>query len=355
MYLRLSFLLAALLLSACSEPETTGVRGERAAPRVLVEPLALTTQRTRVEAVGTSRAVRSITIFPAVADEVVAIHFSPGQYVEQGQLLLELDQRDEKLAVELAEVRLQEAKRLFNRYRDSVDSGATLPTTLDAARAELDAARIALDRARIELADHNIVAPFSGHVGLSDIDTGDRIQADTPVTTLDDRSALLVSFDVPEVLIDRLKIGDEIDIATWNSSAERAFGEVIAIDSRVNPETRTFVTRAQVNNETDQLRPGMSFRVILDMSGERYPVLPEISLQWGAEGSYVWTIVDGQATRVPVEIVQRQQGRVLVDSGLQEGDLVVVEGVQRLRPGIEVMTEVSLANEAPSSQVSGSG
>lgn len=339
------------LLSACSDAPDMAERSRGSDPfRVVVEPVELSTERTRIEAVGTSRAFQSITLHPAASGEVVAVHFQPGEFVEKGQVLLELDQRDERLAVELAQVRLQEAERLYERYRNSAETGATLPTTLDAARTELESARIALSRAKINLEDRTIEAPFAGHVGITDIDPGDRIQPATPITTLDDRTSLLVSFEVPELMIGRIDVGDFVQIATWNVNAISASGEVIDIDSRINPETRTFATRARVENASDLLRPGMSFRVRLDLAGNAYPVLSEVSLQWGADGSFIWSVVDGKAQRVPVNIVQRQKGKVLVESGLQPGDLVVVEGIQRLRPGIAVQPDMAIAADDQSSR-----
>lgn len=337
-------LTAGLLLAGCSDEEATrsGTRSQEPL-RVVVEPVTMSTERTRVEAVGTSRAMRSITLYPATSGEVVEVNFKPGEFVEKGTTLLRLDQRDEQLAVELAQVQLDEATRLYERYRNSAAAGATIPTTLDAAKAQLDGARIALDRARINLEYRTITAPFSGHVGITDIDPGDRIQQSTPITTLDDRSSLLVSFEVPEIMIGKIRPGDEVDISTWSANAQTAQGEVIEIDSRIKPDTRTFLTRARVENDTDKLRPGMSFRVILDLDGDAFPILAEIAVQWGADGSYIWTVTDGKASRVPVNIVQRQKGKVLVKAGLTRGDVVVVEGIQRLRPGLSVRPDTAIA------------
>tara|TARA_R110002072_G_scaffold59158_1_gene150666 strand:- start:4625 stop:5677 length:1053 start_codon:yes stop_codon:yes gene_type:complete len=332
------FFMCLLLVACVPEPENQ-LRTARPAPLVVVSPLQFSNERSRIEAVGTSRANRSITLFPAVSGEVVKVLFQSGQYVEAGDVLLELDQRDQKLAVELSEVRLAEAKRLFERYQESAATGATLPTILDAARAELDSARIALDRARISLEDRIVEAPFAGFVGINNIDVGDRIQSSTPITTLDDRSTLLVSFAVPELMSGKIAAGDEVAISTWSSNDPTAIGAVFDIDSRINPDTRTFITRARIDNQTDNLRPGMSFKVILELEGDSYPRLAEISVQWGAEGSYVWLVKDGKVSRVPVEIVQRQRGEVLVESSLSAGDLVVVEGIQRLRPGLTVTTK----------------
>lgn len=338
-------LIAAMLLSACTEAPEEQVRRGSPSFHVVVEPVILSTERTRVEAVGTSRALRSVTLHPATSGEVVAVNFEPGQYVEKADVLVQLDQRQELLAVELATARLDEAERLYKRYKKSAE--ATVETTLDAARTGLEAARIELNQARIDLEDRSVRAPFRGYVGITDVDAGDRVQPTTPIVTLDDRSSLLVSFAVPEMMVGKVSVGDPVNISTWNLNGLQAEGQVVDIDSRINPETRVFVTRARVENSDDRLRPGMSFRVTLDVDGEPWPVLSEVALQWGAEGSYVWSVVDGKARRIPVSIVQRQKGKVLVKADLAPGDLVVVEGIQRLRPGVNLPPEmVALRDDA---------
>jgi RND family efflux transporter MFP subunit len=343
------------LATSCSQEtvEKSGHGGSERKVAVVVEPVLLKSQSTRVEAVGTSEAVRSIILFPASIGEVTAVNFRPGQLVNEGDVLLTLESRDESLALELAKVRFEEAERLYDRYLESAESGATPPTTLDAAKAELDATRIILGRAQVTLDDRVVLAPFTGHVGITDVEVGDRIQTSTPITSLDDRSVLLVAFDVPEMMVGQFKVGDSMEIATWSVEGLSALGEVYEIDSRINMATRTFVTRAQVVNQDDRLRPGMSFRVTLNVEGDTYPVLPEIALQWGANGSFIWAVEEGLATRVPVEIVQRQQGKVLVKSSLVEGDLIVIEGLQRLRPGVTVTSNTAVA--AKSSAARGQG
>ena len=337
----------AIALAACSGERESGTEPIDRTVRVIVEPLQYSRSETRVEAVGTSRAVQSVALHPATSGEVVAVNFEPGHFVNEGEVLIALDQRDEKLAVELAEVRLEDANRLYDRYKRTGDSGAVLPTTLDAARSAVESARIELDRARIALDYRTIEAPFSGFVGITDIDPGDRVNPETMITTLDDRSALLVSFEVPEVLISDLEVGDEVAVATWQSREPAAYGVVVDIGSRIDPVTRTFVARAWVENETDRLRPGMSFRIGMNIEGRPYPVIPETGVQWGADGAYIWSVVERRARRVPVMIIQRQQGRILVDAELDEGDLIIVEGVQRVREGIDVSYEpASLADRA---------
>jgi RND family efflux transporter MFP subunit len=255
--------------------------------------------------------------------------------------MVELDSRDEKLAVELAKVRLADAERLMERYRRSGSSGAILPTQIDAAETQVEAARIELGRAQVALDDRYVKAPFAGFVDVTDVDPGDRIGVDTLITTLDDRTNLLVSFEVPEVMVGELELNDEVALVAWNKDSSKLTGRVVELGSRIDPATRTFVSRATVDNSSDTLRPGMSFRVTVYTEGRRYPVIAETAVQWGADGAYIWLIVDGRAERRNVKVIQRQQGRVLVDADLASDDLVVIEGIQRMRNDLAVDYEMT--------------
>ena len=259
--------------------------------------------KTRLEAVGTSRALQSVELYSSVAGDVVAVHFEPGQAVVEGQVLVELDSREERLALDLASVQLADAKRLLDRYQRSSSSGAVLPTVLDQAETAVAMAEIELERARI---------------------------------ALDDRRSILVSFNVPEAFVGLIGPGFTVDLQTWVSREAAADGEIVDIGSRINPQNRTFAARALVKNRDDRFRPGMSFRVIAEIEGASYPVIAETGVQWGADGAYVWSIRDERAIRKPVDVVQRRQGRVLVDGELEPGELIVVEGIQRMREGIDL-------------------
>ncbi|MEM9301173.1 MAG: efflux RND transporter periplasmic adaptor subunit [Pseudomonadota bacterium] len=311
-------------------------RGPAPAAPVITAPVAFEAEVLRLEAVGTSRASRSVTLFPEAAGEIVAVAFEDGQFVEAGDLLLSLDSRDEKLAVELAEVRVTDAERLLDRYMQADGTGALPINDRQAAETALATARIELQRARVAYDDRFVRAPFAGYVGLTDVEPGDRIDPATTITTLDDRSALLVSFEVPELMLGAVRKGEQVDVQTWNRGGPQAAGEVVDVGSRIDPETRTIQARARVGNPEDALRPGMSFRVQLVIEGDRFPVVPEVAVQWGADGAYVWTVIDGAAQRASADVVQRLEGRVLLDLDLPEGAPIVVEGIQSMRAGRKV-------------------
>lgn len=330
---------AVLTVTGCDKttiPATTGGGDTPYTVDVLIRPVSFAREKTRFETIGTSRAVRSVTLFAPSDGEVVEIRFSAGDRVAQGDVLLRLDDREERLAVELAEVTLRDAERLLARYTGARDSGAVLPTTLDAARTAADAARISLSQARVALDKRRVLAPFDGVVGISDVEVGDRIGPDTAIVTLDDRNPLLVRFDVPEVLSGRLQEGDTVRVTTFDGNASAREAVLVDIGTRIDASSRTFQVRAEVDNDGDTLRPGMSFRIALDIEGNRYARVPEVAVQWGATGAYLWRAVDGEAERIPVSIVQRLQGEILVDGPLTEADSIVVEGVQRVREGVRL-------------------
>ncbi|WP_170162831.1 efflux RND transporter periplasmic adaptor subunit [Marinimicrobium koreense] len=333
--------LAVSVTVACSDSgeEPGGPRGgpgERKPQPVLTATAEYAYETTSLEAVGTSRALKSVTIESAVSGEVVEVNFSAGDKVEQGQVLLRLDDRDERLAVQAAELELADAERQLDRYQRSVQSGGVTQSDLDDARSAVERARIALERARVDLNYHTIRAPFSGYVGLTDLDPGAWIDPDTAITTLDDRSTLLVRFELPELLLGKLQRGEDIEVTTWSNRFAQATGTIVDVSSRVDEVRRTFTLRAHVDNANDVLLPGMSFRINLSLQGNRYLSVPELSVQWGGEGAYVWTIEDGKAQRVAVNLIERNQRGVLVETDLQEGAPIITEGVHIVRSGMDV-------------------
>lgn len=303
---------------------------------VVMETVTWQPRMVRIEAVGTSRASKSVTLYPEVSGEVVEISIKAGDRVEAGQAIVQLDARDQRLAVELARVALEDARRLYSRYERTKGSGTVTENALDDARSAVERARLNLERAEVALDHRSIEAPFDGYIGITNIDPGAQVSPTTQITTIDDRSNLLVTFQVPELFLGQIEEGQSISVATWANGSPGHRGQVIDIDSRVDPQTRTFAVRARVDNGEDRLRPGMSFRVAMSLMAGRYPVVPEVALQWGNDGAFVWVVEGEKVKRVPATVVQRLQGAILVDSDLAEGVSVVTEGTQRMREGLPV-------------------
>lgn len=311
---------------------------------VIAMPVGLTSSAAVVQAVGTGDAAKSVTLYPEASGRVTAILFRAGDTVREGDPLMRLDSEDEELAVELAGVRLKDARQQLARYENTAPTGAVSSSEVDQARTAVSAAQIELAQAELALRKRTLEAPFDGVTGIPDVSVGDRVSTDTTIATLDDRSTLLVDFEIPEAFAQGVREGGPITAKTWAMPGEEFDGVVDSVASRIDAQTRTLRARARIDNEDGLLRTGMSFTIRLPLQGEQLPSVPSIAVQWDRRGAYVWRVVDGQAERVEVDVVKREDQWILVQGPLTPEDQVVVEGVQRLNPGraVDVTVRESL-------------
>jgi len=318
-------------------------RGGSGPADVISQTLQFEAQKLEIEAVGTAEAFRSVNIFPAAADKVVAVNFVPGQIVEKGMMLLALDARRQRTALQRAKIQLQDASRTLTRLKQSKQRGAVTQSVLDDAATAQALAEVMLAEANDNLDDRTVIAPFSGVVGLTDIEVGDRIGINTLITTIDMREKLFINFRAPESALSLLLRDSQVTVQPWTDRNLTLPAKVVELDSRVAETDRTIKARALLANNEDVYRPGMSFRVNLSFYGQRYAVIPESGLSWGATGSYVWLVQQNKAKKVAVDIKQRLQGKILVSGDVSEGDELIIEGIQRLRNGQDVAPRAELA------------
>lgn len=307
--------------------------------KVITQPITMTPNNRVFETVGTGRAQLSADIYPAVAEEVTTINFTAGQQVQRGDVLVQLDDREEKLAVRAAAVRLKDARSLLTRFENAGNQGAVPQSQVDGARADFEVAEVTLEQAEFALQERQIESPFTGVVGIPRVDEGDRVTAETLITGLDNRQVIQIDFNIPEALAGRLQDMDERPtvLATTPAYPNQPFpASIKSLQSRVEPIGRTLMVRAEIDNEDDVLRPGMSFNIKWNIDGELYATVPEIALQWSKDGSYVWIVRNGKASKVMAKVIARKAGIVLLDGDLAAGEDVVIEGLQRLRPDVPV-------------------
>lgn len=301
-------------------------------PVIVAQTIIMRDDRT-LSAIGTGFAARAVTLRAPASGQITEINITPGRRFAQGDALMRLEDVNERFAVSLAQTRFDRASEERDRYRRLQDSGVAATVRLEQVQTDFQLARIELDRTKQDLDQRVLRAPFDGITGLAAVEVGDRIATGDIIGNFDDRSSILVEFDLPEALLGRVSIGLGV-IATTPSVERRAFdGEISAIDSRVNAATRTARVRASIDNSADLLRPGGSFALQLDLPGNPFPAVPELALQFSQGSLHVWRVAEGQAERVEVRLVRRRAGLVIVDGALSEDDQVVVEGTQRLRAG----------------------
>ncbi len=231
-------------------------------------------------------------------------------------------------------------------------SNAVTTVSVTDARNAVTKAEIDLKAAQIDLDKYALKAPFAGLIGLTDVSVGDLVTPQKAIATLDDMATVTVSFSVPERASGLVAIGQTVTATTVALAGKSFSGTISAVDSRVDPETRTLAVEATLPNDARVLKPGMALSVSMSFPGEARPAVPSLAVQWDKSGSYVWTVADGAAHRTGISIVGRRSGLVLVASGVSEGQDVVVEGLQRLREGAQVVPAGGGRPQAPAAKES---
>lgn len=316
---------------------------------VIAQEVGMEDADRRIVSIGTSQAERSVSLTSEVSGTLIEVNVASGDWVDAGKVVARLNSNAQELAVARAELGLRDAKGRAERVAQLQSSGSATQVQIDEAELALNRASLDLRDAEFELERREIIAPISGWIGLIDLEIGNQITTNTELARLDDRSSLRIVFDVPERFVGLVRPGDVFEANPLSRPSDILQGTVLATDARVDQGNRALRVQGQIANDDDRMRPGMAFRVTLGLPGESLPALDPMAIQWDRNGAFVWAIDDENAVgRVSVEVVQRRDTKVLVRAKLEDGSLVVVEGVQNLRPGATVAPrEVRSSNGVP--------
>lgn len=346
---RLLFVLLLLALAACTKTPAGGGSGPAGGPPIVVTTtvLAPSDWQDSVQALGTAKANESVTITAKVSETVQKVAFDSGDFVEAGQVLVDLTGKVQLAGLEEARAAYKEAEQQLTRAEELADKKLIPSSQLDTQRANRDAARARMDQVRAQLSDRVITAPFNGVLGLRQISPGMLVTPGTMIATLDDVSTIKLDFSVPETLITALAGGQTVDAHSAAFPSETFTGTLTTIDSRVDPISRTLQARAEIPNPDGRLRPGMLMTVRVQRAPRVTLAVPELALLQIGRNAFVYRVgADGTVTQVPVQVGARERGRVELTSGVAAGDRIVVEGIVKLRPGAKVIE----AGTAPAKQ-----
>ncbi len=304
-----------------------------------------------LEAIGNARANEAVTVMSDVMGIVEQIHFDEGEMVEQGTVLVSFDSSIleaqvavRRAGIEVRKAELENARQLFERAKRLLETQNVpasrydeLAANLKAAQAGVKSAQAELSAIRARLAKRQVVAPFSGRLGIRDISAGQLIEPGDPIVTLDDISLIKLDFQIPERSLAQLETGQEITATTDAYPGRVFFGVVKSIDSRVDPVTRAVTVRAKIENPDEALKPGMFLLVELGVATRHSAILiPEEAVVSNGTERYVFVVTDGAIRQSPVMLGQRLPGEVEVLDGVGAGEQVVIGGVQKVRDGAKV-------------------
>jgi membrane fusion protein (multidrug efflux system) len=328
------------------------------APRPAISvAVATATERpwqARLPTVGTLKALQGVDLSLETDGTVIDLQFESGQKVKAGQPLLRLDSAVESALLETAQADLGLAQLDYGRGSQLVGSQAISKGEFDRLSAVLKKSKATVNQLKAALGKKSIVAPFSGTIGIRQVDVGDYVASGTMIATLQDLSSLYVDFFVPEQSVPKIALGQPVQVIVAAYPTLEYPGTISAINPKVENSTRNVQVRATLANPDGKLMPGMfaNLQVLLPDPQPRI-VVPESAITYTLYGNSVYVAVpkkaeDGSpqkddkgqpvliAERRFVETGERRDGQVMITKGVQSGEKVVTAGQLKLDNGAHI-------------------
>lgn len=331
-----------LAVAACdSEPPGAGGRSDQ---NSATKVLAVLIQRKRlideIQALGTAKANESVEIRPRISSVLTRVAFEEGQLVRKGDLLIELESSEILAGLAVAEASLSQRRSIYNRSKSLIDTQAISASNLETLQAAMQVGMAEVEAAKARLAHTSIRAPFTGRVGLRRVSPGGFVNTSTVITTLDDTETIKLDFSIPETFLTVVNEGMRIAALSLVYPDRTFGGEVMSIDTRLDPVTRSVQIRAVIPNPDNALKPGMFLTVNLQRDRGEVLVAPEESIVPEGGQQFVFLVQDGVAKKQAVTLGRRIPGSVEILSGLSANDMIITEGTHKVRNGspVEVLS-----------------
>ncbi len=306
--------------------------------------------QSRLPAIGTLKASQGIDLSVEIAGTITDVQFQSGEKVSKGQAIVLLDSEMEQASLVSAEADLSLARLEFQRARSLLDRQAISRSEYDRLNAQSQKAEASVAQLRASLAKKRILAPFSGTIGIRQVDVGDYIAAGTPIATLQDLSTLYVDFFLAEQHVPLLALGQKVQLRVAAYPDERFEGVIRALNPKVETTTRNVQVRAELANPDGRLLPGMfaDLQVLLPTENAQV-VVPETAITYTLYGNSVLLVTEGTppegvsrdepylvVERRFVTTGERRDGLVVVLDGLEGGEQVITAGQLKLDSGTHV-------------------
>jgi multidrug efflux system membrane fusion protein len=327
---------------------------------VVAAPASLDSIDIVMTGLGTVTPLRTVTVRSRVDGELLRVRFQEGQLVKEGELLAEIDPRSFQVQLEQAEGQLVRDRALLENAKLDRERYQTLFKQDSIAKQQVDTQvslvrqyegavrvdRSQIDSAKLQLTYTKITAPVAGRVGLRLVDPGNIVHASdaSGIVVITQLQPVAVLFTVPQdsvpQVMRRMQSGERIPVESWDREQRQklAEGVLVSVDNQVDPTTGTVKLKAQFDNADGALFPNqfVNVRMKLDTLRE-VVVIPSAAVQRGAQGMFAYLVrPDNTVTQRVLKLGPADGLRIAVTDGLAAGDLVVVDGLDRLRPGAQV-------------------
>lgn len=303
-----------------------------------------------IEAIGTVNASRGVDLTVETTGIVRSLQFDPNQTVEQGALLLQLDDAIQQADLEVGRTQAELDRQTLKRTQELQQRGVGTSVSLETAQAAASVSAAQVSRLEAVTAQKQLHAPFRGTIGIPRVDPGQYISPGTIVATLQDLETMRADFTVPEQQLSSVKIGQRVRLGVGGKEFPYS-GEVTGIDPKIDPASRLASVRALIDNTEGGLTPGQFVQIKLELPIEdNILALPQTAVVTSLYGDYVYIVreseeQDGQeepqleVRQVFVKVGRRSGNVVEITSGVAAGDRVVTAGQNRLNNGTPVVID----------------
>ncbi len=288
-------------------------------------------------AVGTLEAVQGVTVTAQLDGQVTDIEFQSGTTIEGGSLLAKQETSTDAAQLRSAEARARLAELQLQRNRDLRESNSISQSDLDAAEAEAASALAEVEAVKAAMEMKRIRAPFSGRLGIRQVNVGDYLRAGDPVVALESLDPIYVNFSLPQQDLSQVRLGQEVRVEVDTFPGETFTGRITAVNPRIDPRTRALQVQAELPNPDSLLLPGMFVRANVALPNpDQLVTLPITAVAFTTFGDSVYVVEkteDGNAVakQVAVRTAGRRGNQVAIAEGVQPGMEIVTSGQMKLR------------------------
>ncbi len=302
------------------------------------------TWRPRIAAVGSLSAIQGVDVSTEVAGVVTKIEFNSGQSVKQGDVLVKLDTDADEAQLRSLRAQSELARIQYKRQRELYRSHSTSRSSLDQAKAQYTQSQAQVSRQQALIDKKIIRAPFSGIVGIRQVDLGQYVAPGTTIVTLQQLNPIYVNFSLPQQDLPKVHEGQTVHLTVSGFGKAQFSGKITAINPKVNGSTRNFKIQATISNAKHQLRPGMFVNANIVMPTQnRVVTVPQTAISYNPYGEFVYVLQKTgnkrhgktvyKASRKVVQTGTTRGDLVQVTKGIKPGQLVVTAGTVKLHPG----------------------